>query len=191
MIDPYNITNYNRTLEELEEFLIFCLIVAGKTAVPTARKLQRFLEDKPLPMHSIRVLSHSGKLLEDIKKHRLGNYTKTEHALKELAFARVRLDKVNRDKLVEVKGIGMKTASFYILHSRPDQNIAVLDTHVLKWLQMRMTKKHMKCKIPKSTPSDPGEYRFLEMLVLRELEELGYSPAEGDQQVWNTKGKLS
>jgi hypothetical protein len=43
MIDPYNITNYNRTEGELQKFLLFCIVVAGKTAYIQAQKLEEFL----------------------------------------------------------------------------------------------------------------------------------------------------
>jgi hypothetical protein len=41
-VDPYNITKYNRTEAELECFLLFCIVVAGKTAYIQARKLDEF-----------------------------------------------------------------------------------------------------------------------------------------------------
>ena len=40
MIDPYKITNYNRTESQLQEFLLFCILVAGKTAYIQAKKLE-------------------------------------------------------------------------------------------------------------------------------------------------------
>ena len=43
MINPYDITNYNRTRAELEEFLLFTIVVAGKTAYIQANKLEQFL----------------------------------------------------------------------------------------------------------------------------------------------------
>ena len=43
-VDPYNITKYNRTKAELECFLLFCIVVAGKTAYIQAQKLDEFLK---------------------------------------------------------------------------------------------------------------------------------------------------
>jgi hypothetical protein len=43
MITPTTITNYNRTEEELEEFLLFSILVAGKGAEQQAKKLDAFL----------------------------------------------------------------------------------------------------------------------------------------------------
>ena len=38
MVNPYDITNYNRTQNELQEFLLFTIVVAGKTAYIQAQK---------------------------------------------------------------------------------------------------------------------------------------------------------
>ena len=43
MIDPSNVTNPSRTGPELEEFLLFCVSVAGKNADQQSAKLERFL----------------------------------------------------------------------------------------------------------------------------------------------------
>jgi hypothetical protein len=43
LIDPYKITNYKRSKNELEEFLLFCIVVAGKTAYIQSQKLDEFL----------------------------------------------------------------------------------------------------------------------------------------------------
>ena len=42
-IDPYNITNFQRSDAELELFLLFCIVVAGKTAYIQSEKLDLFL----------------------------------------------------------------------------------------------------------------------------------------------------
>ena len=44
MVNPYDITNYNRTQNELQEFLLFTIVVAGKTAYIQAQKLDQFLK---------------------------------------------------------------------------------------------------------------------------------------------------
>ena len=44
MITPSLITLYNRNQDELEEFLLFAILVAGKKASTTAQKLDSFLD---------------------------------------------------------------------------------------------------------------------------------------------------
>ena len=44
MINPAEVTNYNRTQYELEEFILFCINVAGKKSAIEAPKLEVFIE---------------------------------------------------------------------------------------------------------------------------------------------------
>ena len=84
-IDPYNITNYNRTEEELQLFLLFCIVVAGKTAYIQADKLEQFLDSintrlmmpkHTSPFHSLISAEQHGILLQEIHKAKLGQYKK-------------------------------------------------------------------------------------------------------------------
>ena len=62
MIDPSNVTNPARTPAELEEFLLFCVVVAGKNADQQAQKLlQRFLGGRR-PFAFIRASDREGLL---------------------------------------------------------------------------------------------------------------------------------
>jgi hypothetical protein len=44
MINPAEVTNYNRSHNELEEFILFCINVAGKKSSIEAPKLEVFIE---------------------------------------------------------------------------------------------------------------------------------------------------
>ena len=44
MIDPNKITDYKRNDRDLQEFLFFCIAVAGKRSAPTARKVQNLTD---------------------------------------------------------------------------------------------------------------------------------------------------
>ena len=56
MINPLEVTNYNRTQSELQEFLLFCINVAGKVAVE-APKLEVFLQRVKTLQVMIRLLT--------------------------------------------------------------------------------------------------------------------------------------
>jgi thermostable 8-oxoguanine DNA glycosylase len=62
-------------------------------------------------------------------------------------------------ELESVKGIGPKTARFFLLHSRPNQEIAVLDTHILHWM------RDNGIKAPKTTPSGEKYLKFEKMFI--------------------------
>ena len=66
-------------------------------------------------------------------------------------------------ELVQIRGIGYKTAKFFILFSRDTEIHAVLDTHILKWMASR------GLEVPKSTPTKYKKYHKLEIDFLVEL----------------------
>jgi len=55
---------------------------------------------------------------------------------------------------MSIHGVGPKTARFFLVHSRPDQEYVILDTHVLAWL------KEKGVDVPKSTPSGESYLRI-------------------------------
>ena len=69
MIDPSNVTNPARTPTELEEFLLFCVVVAGKNADQQTRKLERFLGGRR-PFAFIRASAREGLLESRLREDR-------------------------------------------------------------------------------------------------------------------------
>jgi len=190
MIDPTKITNYNRTEAELEEFLMFAILVAGKGAGQQTKKLHDFLYQQGLtndasingwtPFQEIEHLWKNNLLLDRMAHFRLGQYNRIESAFKGILDFKGRLKSVTIEELESIKGIGSKTARFFILHSRPDANVAVLDTHILKW----MSEKGYK-SIPKATPPKK-KYAEIEKLFLQEAIIHQMTPADLDLQVWKS-----
>lgn len=179
MIDPTKITNFKRSKEELEELLLFCIIVAGKTAQIQAKKLELFLNKnrKLSPFELIRLYLKKNILLDKIKAIKLGQYKRLEKAFTEV----IKLDVFNCsvEELEAITGIGPKTARFYILHSRSNQKVAVLDTHLLKWLR-----DELGLEAPKSTPTSK-KYLELEKEFLNYCEKNKKNPAVFDLEIWN------
>jgi thermostable 8-oxoguanine DNA glycosylase len=79
-----------------------------------------------------------------------------------------------------VKGIGMKTARFFVMHTRAHQMYACLDTHILAWLG---DKGH---DVPKSTPQGK-KYLELEKIFLDYCIEMDMMPADLDLKIWNER----
>jgi thermostable 8-oxoguanine DNA glycosylase len=192
MIDPYNITNFNRTEEQLQEFLLFCIVVAGKTAYIQAKKLQEFFDsvnsrlmmpDHVSPFQSIKSSNQHGILLEEIQKAKLGQYKKIYSAFKFLAEQKYDLTKMKPGDLELIPGVGMKTSRFFLLHSNRTykNNIAVLDTHILKFI-----KENIDDRAPKSTPTISVTYKYWEDVFLYWCELNNKNVAEFDLQVWNS-----
>lgn len=144
-IDPKNITNFQRTDAELESFMVFSIAVAGKKASMTADLISKVLgEARPeeTPFDYLKRIP----LLDHLRFWKVGQYNRILPAL--LGVMKINLRTCTMGDLLKVHGIGPKTANFFLLHSRPNHEGAVLDTHILRW--MRETHG---VKTPKQTPS--------------------------------------
>lgn len=181
LINPHDITDFNRTDAELEAFWLFCVLVAGKNSKVQAKKLANFLKPAETvgisPFRYIDLRQYKF-LDEDIKAEKLGQYTRIHKCFIESLTLDLRNCTV--EDLEAVSGVGPKTARFFLTHTRPNQQFAVLDTHVLKWLGTKLN----DVKVPKATPS--GEtYRKLEKMFLQLCKDEGKTPAELDLEVWS------
>lgn len=184
MITPTTITNYNRTEAELEEFLMFAILVAGKGAEQQAKKLDAFLkhcmhDQIGKPFKQIEELDKLNWLEIKMKQFKLGQYKRIGHAFREILKFKGKLKKVTIEELESVKGIGSKTARFFVLHSRPNVKVAVLDTHILKWM------KAIGHDVPKATPTKK-KYGIIEKLFLCMAEARNMSPADLDLHIWKS-----
>ena len=193
MITPTNITNYNRTQPELEEFLLFAILVAGKTAKTQAEKLNLFLQDHPVkngtlndkkdsPFEFIQRILNLNMLKLWMMDCKLGQYNRLDKAIRGILQFKGKLDTVRLDELESVEGIGPKTARFFLLHSRPNQRIAALDTHILKFMSEK------GYKVPKSTPSKKL-YAMIENDFLTECDKAGKNVADMDLEIWKSYSK--
>lgn len=187
MIDPNNVTNFHRSSAELQEFLLFCVCVAGKNAVQQAQKLDQFLGGRSSsPFEYIRLLIERSHLRTRLEECKLGKYKLLEAAFRRLSvYSSQEIRKIDRFTLSGIEGIGLKTASFFILHSRPDQRIAVLDTYVLSFLG----RKHPDLNLPASSPGQWRKYQELEAMFLGECFKAGITDvAAADLACWRSKG---
>jgi thermostable 8-oxoguanine DNA glycosylase len=180
MIDPSDITKFDRTDAELEEFYLFCAVVAGKTATTQARLLDNFLNSVfgKTPFDKIRRLIRNDKLMPALRESRLGQYGR----LYKLIEKSVELDlrNCNIEDLEKIPGCGPKTARMFLMHSRPKQRLAAIDTHVLKHLAS------VNVKVPKATPPSGANYRRLEQDFLRLADEANMEVADYDLMVWRS-----
>lgn len=192
MIDPSKITNFNRSPEELEEFLLFAIVVAGKNAYQQAKKLEEFLSLTKFgytPFGVIRTMDMDDSLDFFLKKVKMGQYQRISSAFRGVAkYFRHNPNNERFHPLQEVKvkhlecfkGIGMKTSRFFVMHSRRNNayDYACLDTHILRWLGC---KGH---EVPNTTPSGT-KYLELEKLFLDYAKDMNIMPAALDLQIWN------
>ncbi len=197
MINPYNITDYNRKRGELEEFLLFCIVVAGKTAYIQAQKLESFLKsvntrlmlpENVNPFQTIKSAEQHGILSEEIKIAKLGQYKKIYSGFKYISEREYDLNRMTPQILEEIPGVGMKTSRFFLLHSDTfyKDKIAILDTHILKFI-----KENIDERAPKSTPVIPLTYRFWESMFLDWCLKNNKNVADFDLEVWKSYARTA
>jgi thermostable 8-oxoguanine DNA glycosylase len=181
VIDPKNITHYNRTDDELQTFWIFCILVAGKNSDTTSRLVAKLLATRgdQTPFEFIRsfgVIEFRKYLISN----RVGQYDRITRAL--YTSTRLNLRTCTRDDLMKIHGVGPKTARFFLLHTREFCDEIVLDTHILRWMRE-------KCgvdDVPKNTPQNPRKYAGWAGLC-KYLIEIHYprlTLAQADLMIW-------
>lgn len=192
MVNPKEVTKFNRTKAELEEFLLFSIVAAGKPAFQQARKLEEFLAPfrnaGHSPFSAIRQMDMYDTLSVLLESVKIGQYNRITTAFRGVAnlfegsHEHSPLQSVQIKHLECIKGIGMKTARFFVMHSRPNQQLACLDTHILAWLK---DKGH---DVPKATPNGK-KYLELEKIFLAYCQEQNKLPADLDLEIWNERSK--
>lgn len=167
---------------ELELRLLYCIIVAGKTAKFAERALREFMSTyagTDGPFDTIRRLVAEGLLNRALVVARTGNYRRIGLAFRQLVAANVDLKTCAPSDLMSIHGIGPKTSRFFVIWTRPYERFAALDVHVLRWLKER---GHQN--IPDSTPTSPVVYARLEKIFLDEADKMGLTPRQLDAKIW-------
>lgn len=161
MVITERFTDFNRTLPELEELIMFSVAVAGKNAANISRALDVFFRGldandiEPAPFAYADLLARKGKLRKELERARLGKYTLLTKSWAQLFHSGIDLKTCSIDELESIHGIGPKTARMFVLHSRPDIRVAVLDVHILKYMR-----EELGLIVPRSTP---GGRKYLEI----------------------------
>lgn len=177
--NPNQTILFDRTQAELECFLLFCVVVAGKKASVQVELLRSFLDGNQCPFEYIRQLDFRGALQQKLKESRLGQYRKTTVCFKELACSNLDLFTCTIDDLENIYGIGPKTARFFVSCTRENSRYAVIDTHLLKYMS-----EYLGWKVPTSTPSSKSVYKRIENDWIVYVDNLNVNHAEFDLAIW-------
>ena len=190
MIDPKKVTDYNRNEWQLQEFLLYCICVAGKKSEIESPKVRKFCMDARmgfglLPFDLIRKLLKISSVEEDglkqhLKKYKISPYQQRYNSFKDVVNLLPNdLSEVTLAQLMEVRGISTKTSRFFLTHSREDFDEPVLDTHILRFL-----KDVGHTDIPTSTPQNPQVYARVAKLFERWAKFEGMSVTDFDLHIW-------
>lgn len=195
-IDPNAVTDFNRTDAQLEEFFIYAVCVAGKQASVISRQVEDLLaalhrerpaeaeNHKPLTPFVLLNFHDQDGIARRLQAQGIGCYNQKAAALCKAAglwvFNELDLRTCTVADLEAIKWIGPKTARFFLLHSRPGQRLAAIDTHILKFLAAKGV------KVPQSVPGKGNTYTRLEREFLKLADEAGKSPADYDLMIWKS-----
>lgn len=203
MVNAQDIIQYDRTDWELEELVLFLVAVAGHNAETTSKALRNFFyTDKVSPFQQVKEMDTvTGMLLERLKQARMGCYTKLEKSYRQLANSNIDLRTCTLEDLMKFHGVGRKSASCFIGWTRRGQKMAMLDTHLLKFLRSQQTyflssvcprtplslsiaEQFKDLKIPRTTPSSKKLYDKLENIYLDICKFYKKDPIEFDLELW-------
>lgn len=182
MIDPTKITKYNRTRVELEELLLFCIAVSGKTAKTTARMLDELLKRGVRSPFEV-VLQLESQLPMIMKEIGFGCQKMKARGFIEAAKSKLDLENCSASDLEKIHGVAFKTSRFFILHSRRNARIACLDRHVLSFL------RDLGYDAPETTPTSAAKYRNLENIFIELANKFKKTPSQLDLIVWRVFSK--
>jgi len=134
MIDPTTLIKPTSSTREKQIFLIFCIFVAGRNSDLAANKLSKFLskcKNNELPFNYLKNNIHD--LHNILVANKVGQYNRIETAIKQAIHLNV--EECSLEDLLNIHGIGMKTAKFFLVYSRSGEKHAILDVHILKWMR--------------------------------------------------------
>ena len=168
-----------------------CINVAGKKSSIESPKLEVFLQrakditKESSPFNCIKKLIQLGRLQEIMHWAKLSPYKQRYNSYVD-AVKLGDLQKVTLNRLLQVPGIGLKTARFFLSHSREDFDEPMLDTHILQFLRDNGYRN-----APKSTPSNLGVYNYYANIFKMFARVSGKSVTDLDLEIWKQYSKTS
>ena len=173
---------YDCTIQELEALLIFWIFVARNSAKNARPRWRKFMTEVQkcgyyYPFTNIKSMGYD-KVEECMSTLGLGLWKMKAKSVWSAANSTINIKTATPDELETIHGVGRKTSRCFILYSRPNAQVAGLDTHVLKWMRAIGFKD-----IPTATPTKK-RYLELEKQFLLLAKDFGVTPAELDHKVW-------
>ena len=183
-VNPTDITDFNRDTNQLESFWLFCMFVAGKNSDYASRCLSKLIHGMSKRGYDS-IFNYFKDLGRDgihnaLVASKVGQYGRLTKGIMQSLDLDLRT--CSLDDLLNVYGVGNKTARFFLLHTRQGCDYAVLDTHILAWLRDNGVED-----APKNTPTNSKKYQELEK-QFRYLSRLRYpylSDAQIDLLIWS------
>ena len=185
MVDPFHIDQYQNSPPNIKEAVfLYCLISPGKKAVGQARSFWGFMSSAQrdeTPFNFIRRIREEGTLTDHIRRWGLGTYTMIARSMSQAVDTIDVTDPKTMHSAIiaELPNVRYKTAKFIVNTLVPpdqrvqeDQDLAILDTHILKWIREELEKipeedvppEFRGIKIPNQSPPIKKVYERIEAL---------------------------
>lgn len=188
MINPTEVTNFERTPNQVEQFALFAILVAGKNSDVASKKLLEICKEvfeetgrRDILTWIVETYENRFQIQDFFQSYNTGQHTRLAKHVDKMRFDIKRGILLKLPVEVLEKKMGPKTARFFLLHSVKDCECIPLDTHILSWM------RDNGADVPKSTPKPGKRYRQIEEECLAMFNELlpeGKSVAEKDLMVW-------
>jgi len=174
MINTSCPTNTQRNTQELFEFFIYSLFLKEGKEEQANKKASTFISTLP-HRDLIYAANFSSselrkQITEALKKAKTGNYTLYTNAIAFLALKLAEdslyfnsnfLMNASLEDLLQIPGMNDLSARFFLIHTRENQEHAILDKKVFQWLSLFQT-------TPKRTPKGSQyilwEKKYLEFI---------------------------
>ena len=172
---------------ELEVFFITAVSVGGRPTKTIAQRLDFMLttlatKHGDLSPFALINLTPEKEISQALQAAGIGLH---EQKAKALCFAAglwvcemLDLRNCTLDELEAIKFVGVKTARFFVMHTRPTAKVVALDDHILKHLSANGV------KAPYTVPAMGRTYLLLEREFIRLADEAKMNPAEYEHKIW-------
>lgn len=185
LITDENLINFNRSEEEMQIFWLYCGFSVQRSRQQAQNALAKLLDmgEGKLPLDRIRFLLENKKLRSALETTRIGSYKRLERFLTDSANATPDFRNGTVDDFSRIHGIGSAKARFFLLNTRQNAHVAVLDRHILAEL------RSLGYDVPDHTPNKEAEYRRCEAYFLKEADKAGVAPAQFNLSNWRKRAQ--
>lgn len=172
---------FDRTLAELQQYILSCILTAGNRAEFAEQKVNEITADVPNGTLPCEFLMDKGDLEVYLRSRRTGKYRYLARAIERIS--QLDLKNATDVELRSIPGVSFKTSRIFMLRSRYNVSHAAIDTHTLKFLR-----ENGVADVSDTPPTSECDYLKLEAELLRLLSEKypTLTPAEADEKVWNS-----
>lgn len=189
-INPNDVKNkLNKPLFYKESFLLFAVLVAGKSSTMIMKKTNALIADligneNPTSLFQY-VIDHYGTndfqaLEEVLRKNKTGKYSLILNLFRDLESSKIDLMTCTIPELENLRGVGKKSSRFFMVYNRSDQqDCAILDVHILKFLNKNGIES--PAQTPNGKHYDRLERAFIDLIKTINPKE---SIADIDFKIW-------